>query len=29
MVGRQDSLRFTPENWQDVVKDYNLKDLAI
>jgi len=28
-VGREDELRFTPENWQRVVKDYNLKDLAI
>jgi hypothetical protein len=29
LVGREHDLRFTPENWQRVVKDYNLKDLAI
>ena len=29
LAGREDELRFTPENWQRVVKDYNLKDLAI
>ena len=28
-VGREEELRFTEENWQKVVKDYNLKDLAI
>ncbi len=28
-VGRENELRFTQENWQRVVKDYNLKDLAI
>ena len=29
LVGREHDLHFTPENWQRVVKDYNLKDLAI
>ena len=29
LVGREAELRFTPDNWQKVVKDYNLKDLAI
>ncbi len=29
LVGREAELRFTPENWQRVIKDYNLKDLAI
>jgi ectoine hydroxylase-related dioxygenase (phytanoyl-CoA dioxygenase family) len=28
-VGREEELRFTEENWQKFVKDYNLKDLAI
>ena len=28
-VGREEEMRFTEENWQKVVKDYNLKDLAI
>jgi len=29
LQGREDELRFTPENWQTIVKDYNLKDLSI
>lgn len=29
MIGREASLRSTPENWQNIVKDYNLKDLSI
>ncbi len=28
-VGREEEVRFTEENWQKFVKDYNLKDLAI
>jgi len=29
MVGREGELRFTPENWEKIIRDYNLKDLAI
>ncbi|MDC0067685.1 phytanoyl-CoA dioxygenase family protein [Gammaproteobacteria bacterium] len=29
MAGREDELAFTPENWQTIIKDYNLKDLSI
>ena len=29
MAGREDELRHTPENWQALIKDYNLKDLSI
>ncbi len=29
MSGREDSLRFTPENWEAIIRDYNLKDLSI
>jgi len=29
MQGREDTLRFNPDNWEKVVKNYNLKDLAI
>ena len=29
MQGREDMLRFNPDNWEKVVKNYNLKDLAI
>lgn len=29
MQGREDTLRFNPGNWENVVKNYNLKDLAI
>jgi len=29
MIGREDDLRLTPDNWQRIIKDYNLKDLSI
>ena len=29
MQGREDELRYTPENWETIVRDYNLKDLSI
>ena len=29
MVGREDDLRFSPENWETIIRDYNLKDLSI
>lgn len=29
MSGREDECRFTPENWQAIIKDYNLNDLSI
>jgi len=29
MAGREENLRFTPENWEKIIKDYNLNDLAI
>lgn len=29
MVGREDDLRCTPENWEKIIRDYNLKDLSI
>ncbi len=29
MNGRESELRFTPENWETIVRDYNLKDLSI
>ena len=29
MSGREDLLRFNPENWHKIIKNYNLKDLAI
>ena len=29
MAGREENLRFSPENWEKIVKDYNLNDLAI
>ena len=29
MAGREDELRFTPENLEKIIRDYNLKDLAI
>ena len=29
MAGREDELRHTPENWEKIIKNYNLKDLSI
>ena len=29
MAGREKELRFTPENWEKIIKNYNLKDLSI
>ncbi|MGB1616746.1 MAG: phytanoyl-CoA dioxygenase family protein [Pseudomonadales bacterium] len=29
MTDREAALRFTPENWEKIIKDYNLKDLSI
>ena len=29
MAGRENDLRFTPANWEAIIKDYNLKDLSI
>ncbi len=29
MAGREDSLRHTPENWEKLIRDYNLNDLSI
>jgi hypothetical protein len=29
MNGREHELRCTSENWQKIIRDYNLKDLAI
>ena len=29
MRGRQEELRFTPQTWQSIIKDYNLNDLSI
>jgi hypothetical protein len=29
MIGREDELRYTPENRESIIKDYNLKDLSI
>ncbi len=29
MAGREDELRFTPENWEAIIRDYNLNDLSI
>ena len=29
MAGREDTLRHTPENWETLIRDYNLNDLSI
>ncbi len=29
MIGRENELGFTPENWETIIRDYNLKDLSI
>ena len=29
LSGREDEFRFTDKNWQDIIHDYNLKDLSI
>jgi hypothetical protein len=29
LAGREDSLRFNDDNWQRIIKDYNLNDLSI
>ncbi len=29
LAGREDELTFNPENWEKIIKDYNLKDLSI
>jgi ectoine hydroxylase-related dioxygenase (phytanoyl-CoA dioxygenase family) len=29
MAGREDDLRCTPDNWEKIIRDYNLKDLSI
>ena len=29
MIGREAELRFNPDNWEKIIRDYNLKDLSI
>ena len=29
LIGEEESLAYNPENWNKVIKNYNLKDLSI
>ena len=29
MAGSENSLRYTPKNWEKIIRDYNLNDLSI